>query len=164
MSEKLQEERRIEPANIFSNTCTCTSIHALPVQFLKTISCVNDMLSVPISKGAVSEGLTVMLFRCTGSLDSVHAKSNVWHKCWSILSQLTNHRVYQELVYQNEVMKAMLTGSTTPSFSSLHMVFAQLPHYLGDWDRLIIMLLPLNSTGKIEHLLCSQVKCTVLIQ
>ena len=27
---------------------------------------------------------------------------------------MTNHRVYQELVYRNEVVKTMLTGFTTP--------------------------------------------------
>ena len=28
---------------------------------------------------------------------------------------LTNHRVYQELVHRNEVLKTILTGSATPS-------------------------------------------------
>ena len=63
-------------------------------------------------------------------------------KCLSKLSQLTNHRVYQELVYQNEVLKAILTGPNTLSLPSPHVVFAQLfsirfPRYLAAWNRLI---------------------------
>ena len=54
-------------------------------------------------------------FQCsTCLLNSVRAKPNDLRKCWSKLSQLTNHRVYQELVYRNEVLKTVLTGSTTP--------------------------------------------------
>ena len=36
-------------------------------------------------------------------------------KCWHKLSKLANHRVYQELVYRNEVLQTMLTGSSSPS-------------------------------------------------
>ena len=46
-------------------------------------------------------------------------------KCWSKLSLLTNHRVYEELVYRNEVLKAMFTGSIFPS----------LPHPLAVFSR-----------------------------
>ena len=31
------------------------------------------------------------------------------------LSKLINHRVYQKLVYRNEILKTMLTGPTSPS-------------------------------------------------
>ena len=34
---------------------------------------------------------------------------------WCKMSKLTNHTVYQELVYRNDVLKTMLTGSTYPS-------------------------------------------------
>ena len=48
---------------------------------------------------------------------SARTKASDWHKCWSKLSKLTIQRVYQELVYQNEVFKTktMLTGSTSLS-------------------------------------------------
>ena len=50
--------------------------------------------------------------------------------------ELTSHRVYQELVYRNEVLKTMLARSNYPSLSSSPAVFAQLlsmhfPDYLG---------------------------------
>ena len=50
--------------------------------------------------------------------------------------KLTNHRVYQELVYRNEVLKTMLAGSTYPFLPSSPADFAQLlsirfPDYLG---------------------------------
>ena len=40
-----------------------------------------------------------------------------WHG-WRKLSKLTNHRVYQELLYWNDILKTMLTGSTYPSLPS----------------------------------------------
>ena len=44
------------------------------------------------------------------------ARETKWlTKCWGKLSLLTNHTVYEELLYRNEVLKAMLKGSTTPS-------------------------------------------------
>ena len=45
---------------------------------------------------------------------------------WSKLSKLTNYSVYQGLVYGNDVLKTMLTGSTYPSLSSSPAAFAQL--------------------------------------
>ena len=50
--------------------------------------------------------------------------------------KLTNHRVYQELVYRNEVLKTMLASSNYSSLPSSPEVFAQLlsmrfPDYLG---------------------------------
>ena len=45
---------------------------------------------------------------------------------WSKLSKLTNYRVYQGLVYGNDVLKTMLTGSTYPSLSSSPAAFARL--------------------------------------
>ena len=66
--------------------------------------------------------------------------SPYWH-VWSKPSKLTNYRVYQELVYRNDVLKIMLTGSTYPSLPSSPAVFAQLfsmrfHYYLGAWNRL----------------------------
>ena len=58
------------------------------------------------------------------------------------LSQLTNHSwVYQEVDYRNEILKTMLTGSSTPCLLSPHEVFSQLfsirfPLYFGAWKRL----------------------------
>ena len=54
---------------------------------------------------------------------------------------LTNHRVYQELVYGNEVLKTMVTGTLTLSLPDPHAVFTQFfsilfPHYLGAQNRL----------------------------
>ena len=46
------------------------------------------------------------------------AKPNDWRTCWRKLSQLTNDRAYQELVYLNEVLKTMLAGSTRPFLPS----------------------------------------------
>ena len=45
-----------------------------------------------------------------------------WHK----LLKLTNHRVYQEVVYQNEVLKTLMTGSTFLSLLSFPVVFMHL--------------------------------------
>ena len=39
-------------------------------------------------------------------------------ECWYNLANLTNQRVYQELVYRNGLFKEMITGSTTPSHPS----------------------------------------------
>ena len=54
---------------------------------------------------------------------------------------LTNRRVYQELVYGNEILKTMVTSTLTLSLPDLHGVFTQFfsilfPHYLGAWNRL----------------------------
>ena len=40
--------------------------------------------------------------------------------------ELTSHRVYQELVYRNEVLKTMLARSNYPSLPNSPAVFAQL--------------------------------------
>ena len=54
---------------------------------------------------------------------------------------LSNHRISWELVYQNEVLKTMLTNSTAPSLPSpleVHTTILDLsfPHYLLAWNRL----------------------------
>lgn len=70
------------------------------------------------------------------------AREKKWlTKCWSKLSLLTNHTVYEKLVYRNEVLKAMLKDSTTPSLPNPLAVFTQIfsirfPHYLRAWKRL----------------------------
>ena len=69
---------------------------------------------------------------------------------------MTNHRVYQELVYWNDVLKAMLTGSTYLSLPSSPMVFAQLfsmhfPHYIGAWKRLHVYLIPDAMMSALER-------------
>ena len=40
-----------------------------------------------------------------------HFASDKQTRCWYKLSKVTNQRVYQELVYRNDVFKTMLTGS-----------------------------------------------------
>ena len=54
--------------------------------------------------------------------------SNNWNsKSWNKLSQLTNHRVYQAGADDwNQVLKKMITCSTTPSLHNSHAIFAQL--------------------------------------
>ena len=48
-----------------------------------------------------------------------HFASDKQTWCWYKLSKVTNQRVYQELVYRNEVFKTMFTGSpVAPSFST----------------------------------------------
>ena len=45
-------------------------------------------------------------------------RNNLLWECWYNLANLTNQRVYQELVYRNGLFKEMITGSTTPSHPS----------------------------------------------
>lgn len=60
-------------------------------------------------------------------------------------SQLTNRRVYQQLVYRKEVLKTLLIGSTTSSlptpthFSCSFSRSAFPVRYLVAWNRLIIL-------------------------
>ena len=65
-------------------------------------------------------------------------------RCWHELSKVTNQRVYQELVYRNEVFKTMLTGSpVVPSFStrsrSSPARFFNRPHWQRAWNRLQLL-------------------------
>ena len=58
---------------------------------------------------------------------------------------MTNHRVYQELAYPNEVSKTKFRGSITSSLPSPHAVLAQIfsihfPYYPGAWYRLLEIL------------------------
>ena len=52
--------------------------------------------------------------RCGRNVESLRLGWHGWHK----LSKLTNHRMYQELVYRNDVLKTILTGSNYPSLQS----------------------------------------------
>ena len=45
-------------------------------------------------------------------------RSNPLWECWYNLSNLTNQRVYQELVYRNGSFKEMITGSAAPALPS----------------------------------------------
>ena len=70
-----------------------------------------------------------------------HFVSDKQTRCWHELSKVTNQRVYQELVYRNEVFKTMLTGShVVPSFStrsrSSPARFFNRPHWQRAWNRL----------------------------
>ena len=68
---------------------------------------------------------------------------NVQCKCLRKLSQLTNHRVYQELVYQNEVLKTMLTALQAPI---LHLSPAP-TWFLQDFSRSAFLALLEPETG-----------------
>ena len=69
---------------------------------------------------------------------------SLWSKtllCWQKLSKLTNHRVYQDLVYRNVLLLKILTSVPAPLspvplyFSSLSLLRTAL-HYLNAWNRL----------------------------
>ena len=90
-------------------------------------------------------------------------KLNDWRKCWSKLSQFIDQSQgtpCQELVYRNEVLKTMLTSSTTLSLPSPCTVLKQLfvirfPYYLGARNRLsVLLLLHVNSQCNIYYLFC----------
>ena len=60
----------------------------------------------------------------------LRARETKWlTKCWSKPSQLTNYRIYKEPIYQNEVVKSLLAGSTTPSLHN--------PHFWHGWRKLV---------------------------
>ena len=87
-----------------------------------------------MSKCAFSEGFTSSLFFFC--LCVCEAKRNSLLTRLTSTVKLTNHGIYQELVYRNEVLKTMLAGSTYPSLPSSPGNFAQLlsirfPDYLG---------------------------------
>ena len=46
-------------------------------------------------------------------------RNNPLWECWYNLSNLTNQRVYQELVHRNGLFKEMITGPAAPSLPSL---------------------------------------------
>ena len=94
-----REKERV--VSIFSNT----SIGQLPNPIPVTISRLK-MSNVKTSKSC-SEGGYHML-KMFVRLRVRSQMIDVQCKCFSKLSQLTNHRVYQELVYQNEVFKQCL--------------------------------------------------------
>ena len=75
-----------------------------------------------------------------------HFASDKQTRCWHELSKVTNQRVYQELVYWNEVFKTMLTGSpVVPSFSTRLRLsptrFFNRPHWQKACNRLVSMLI-----------------------
>ena len=118
-SKKWQEESREESVSIFLNTSICL----LPEKKNINLWCQRIKTSHVVVR-RVSQCLTFLL-------DSDHRRPKVFN----------NHRVSWELVYQNELLKTMLTNSPTPSLPSSHAVFTQLfstsfLHYLGAWNRL----------------------------
>ena len=65
-----------------------------------------------MSKCAVKEGITrSLLFLC---LCVCETKRKSLLTGLTSTVELTNHRVYQELVYRNEVLKTMLARSNSP--------------------------------------------------
>ena len=69
---------------------------------------------------------------------------SLWSKtlhCWQKLSKSTNQRVYQDLVYRNELLLKILTSVPAPLspvpvyFSSLSLLRTAL-HHLNAWNRL----------------------------
>ena len=93
------------------------------------------LFHAPSSQGRSSVPSSVLL--CAGNLINVRStrklssiscawmpntiylsdRNNPLWECWYNLSNLTNQRVYQELVYRNGSFKEMITGSAAPSCS-----------------------------------------------
>ena len=72
-------------------------------------------------------------------------------KCQHNQSNLTNQRVYQELVYRNKPFKKMITGSATlplpsflPFYFHVHVFSTRRPDYLRAWNRLLLSRPVLN--------------------
>ena len=92
------------------------------------------MTNVKMSKCAVKEGFTHSLFFLCLCVCETKRKSLLTGLTSTV--ELTNHRVYQELVYRKEVLRTMLARSNYPPLPSSPAVFAQLlsmrfPDYLG---------------------------------
>ena len=79
-------------------------------------------VKIAIVKICVLEGFV----RSPCLLDPARAKPSDWRKCLLKLLKLINHRLYQKLVYRNELLKTMLTGPTSPSPPSPRATLAQL--------------------------------------
>ena len=114
-SEKQREDRGRTPVCIFLNNSVCT-LHLPPPSFgtaRETVSRVKMLNGKMCSAGG---------FHTLFIHDSARAKREVI----GVSVELTNHRVYQELAYRNELLKTMFTGSTSPSVPSPHAVFTHL--------------------------------------
>ena len=101
----------------------------------------NPFFLVPGSQGRSSVPSSALL--CVGNLVNIrstqklswiplfHATSlsdrndPLW-ECWYNLSNLTNQRVYQELVHRNGLSKEMITGSAAPSLPSFLLFYFHL--------------------------------------
>ena len=57
-------------------------------------------------------------------------------ECWYNLSNLTNQRVYQELVYRKGLFKEMITGSAAPSVPSFLLFYFCLRALSIQWAQL----------------------------
>ena len=70
-----------------------------------------------------------------------HFASDKQTRCWYKLSKVTNQRVYQELVYRNEVFKTIIQALLWPPLSLWDRAsglphFLNRPHWQGIWNRL----------------------------
>ena len=79
--------------------------------------CVGNLINIILFNTEV-----ILDFSISGAWTS-HAiflsdRSDPLWECWYNLSNLTNQRVYQELVYRKGSFKEMITGSTAPSLPS----------------------------------------------
>ena len=63
-------------------------------------------------------------------------RSNPLWECWYNLSNLTNQRVYQELVHRNGLFKEMITGPAAPSLPSFLPFYFRLHTLSIQWAQL----------------------------
>ena len=147
-SENLQEETRGEPVRIFLNTPVGSLPSLLPEKPFFVSKCQNGC--------GTGEFHTLALFVWLLSRTLVIELSVDVHV--SKLSKLTNSRVYLELVDRNEILKTMLTGSTSlslpsPPWCSLNFFRSAFPgigyfwvelHYSTVWGAIVRLLVIAN--------------------
>ena len=63
-------------------------------------------------------------------------RNNPLWECWYNLSNLTNQRVYQELVHRNRLFKEMITGPAAPSLPSFLPFYFRLHTLSIQWAQL----------------------------
>ena len=66
-------------------------------------------------------------------------RSDLLRECWYNLSNLTNQRVYQELVYRNGSFKEMITGSLSLPFPLFRPAIFSSVFYFRAWKRLSVI-------------------------
>ena len=125
------EAGRQDCKNIFSSR----QVHKAGLLFLPQRSCVRE-ISSRFVQHTISRAWTPHAIFLSDRNDPL------W-ECWYNLSNLTNQRVYQELVYRNRSFKEMITGSAALlCLVSSRFIFVfslsqfSWPNYLGAWNRL----------------------------
>ena len=106
----------------------------------KTITRVK-MSTVKTSKGALWEGFTLS----TCLLDSMHTKLNDWRKCWSKLSQLTNHRAHHAIPkwgIENNAYRLHYSISPQPPHGSCATFFDPFSLLSWSWEQAFCTVTP----------------------